>query len=337
MAFVSRRNISVADLFPPTSPAVQVVASLPGSLEMGAAKRILSSYFGVLIPSQQYLYVILDAHEEFLLASDFGFFNKKGKLSKIGLDDYAVVSSLEKGSYFGRMAHHEKSNQFVSTVWSTEKGLLYFLDAADMGEIASVGLKFQALMSIAALRGESTLVTSEQGWIAVLDANRSVVRKVQLPVTPQGMSLDRTKNLVAIGSGSGTLVTLNVETLEVLKQRLVSVYSCGVDIDPKGNRIFMPRTLLGDLLVFDEHTLETIARIPLEPGVRVVRYLTDRQIVVVGNYLNGTLYFVDTENYRVIDTVWVGCKIRSIQYAPTRDRLYVSTALRILEVDPNRL
>lgn len=337
MAFISRRNISVTDLLPPESPAVQVVAGLPGYLETAAKGRILSSFAGVLIPSQQYLYVTLDAREEFLLASDFGFFNKKGTLSKIRLDDYAVVSSFEKGDYFGRMAHHEKSNQFVSTVWSTEKGLLYFLDAADLAQIASVDLEFQTLMSLGALRGESTLVTSEQGWIAVLDSDRNMIRKVQLPITPQGMSLDRTKNIAAIGSGSGTLVTLNAETLEVLKKRLVSIYSCGVDIDPKGNRIFMPRTILGDLLVFDEHTLETIARIPLEPGVRVVRYITDRQLVVVGNYLNGKLYFVDTEDYRLIDTLWVGSKIRSIQYAPTRDRLYISTALRILEVDPNKL
>ena len=104
------------------------------------------------------------------------------------------------------MAHHEKSNQFVSTVWSTEKGLLYFLDAADLAQIASVYLEFQTLMSLGALRGESTLVTSEQGWIAVLDSDRNVIRKVQLPVTPQGMSLDRTKNIAARRSRLGTLL-----------------------------------------------------------------------------------------------------------------------------------
>ncbi len=337
IAFVSRGNISLADLRPPKSPAVQVIATLPDVLETGLRVRLLYSLAGLLIPPNQYAYVIPDSREEFLLASDFGFFNNTGKLSKIRLDDHREVSAFHAHRYMLAIAHHEKNNQIVLADWNMARGVLSVLDGADLEEIASADLGFEQLTDIAALQGERTLVVSEQGWIAVLDSDRNIVRKIQLPVTPQRIALDRTKNIFAIASASGTLVTLNIETLEVLKQRLVSVYSSGVDFDPKGNRIFMPRTLLGDLLVFDEDTLETIARIPLEPGVRVVSYIADRQMAVVGNYLNGKLYFVDTEDYRVIDTLWVGCKIRSIQYAPTRDRLYISTALRILEVDPNKL
>ena len=103
------------------------------------------------------------------------------------------------------------------------------------------------------------------------------------------------------------------------------------------DRIFVSRLFFGDLLVCHEHTLKTLARIPLEPGLRNVCYIPERNLIVVGNYFNGMLHFIDGKDYKTVRSVWVGTKTRSILYAPRRDRIYLSTHLRILELDPTIL
>jgi len=93
---------------------------------------------------------------------------------------------------------------------------------------------------------------------------------------------------------------------------------------------------MGDLVVLDVTSLEPLAKVPLDPGLRDVCYIAEKDLIVVGNYFNGKLYIVDGRDYQTIRTLWVGSKNRSIQYCPVRDRLYTQTVNRILEIDLNR-
>ena len=55
--------------------------------------------------------------------------------------------------------------------------------------------------------------------------------------------------------------------------------------------------------------------------------------MVVGNHFNGNIYFIDVNSYQVVKKLWVGTRIRDMEYSAKHNKIYVGTAIHVLEVD----
>jgi DNA-binding beta-propeller fold protein YncE len=137
--------------------------------------------------------------------------------------------------------------------------------------------------------------------------------------------------------GGCTVTILDLETMKPVRRRCLPMGTVDVAYDAAGGRVILPLTFQGEMAVLDFDTLRTEAAVPLGPGIRPVCYVPDRDLIVVGNYLSGDLHFIDGKSYRVLKTIWGGTRIRDIQYAPLRQRLYVCASLYVLEIDLDAL
>ena len=250
-----------------------------------------------------------------------------------------ILSKRKKVTPCGFLCILRTPDRLIVGFWRVADNLFRSLDFEDLEVIKSTSADSygQQFLTMAELPQEKLLFASEEGHVIVFDYDLNVIKSTRLHMMTEWVRFDEDKGiLVFVGCGGPTLMTVKADTLEVLNKRWLSFFSITVDIDPAGNRIFQPRVFFGDIVVCDERSLKTIAKIPLEPGLRDVTYIPEKGLLIANNYFNGNLYFIDAETYKLIRTVWVGSRGRSIKYSPERDRLYLTAGLRVLEIYINK-
>ncbi len=349
MTIMASRYLMSSDEFQPlTSPCVRVVRTLidGGNINDNQLPAGYEYKGGLLLGKLQYNYLTLSPDENYIFISDFFSNTMSANLHKIRIDDGNIVAEFIDRDYLRDIRFDEETNQLAVAHFRFGNELT-FHDVADLSiqrtlkpvfpEIRREGDPldgYASVQNIAFMDQDRILVTSERGCFRVYDRYFRSLYSRWMPAHPQEIALDKEKRLLAVASLSGyTIATLDLDTLTVLHKRINSFSNWGVALDQKTERVFATALLLGQLVVCREDTLETIIRVPLEPGIRIVSYIAERKLIVVGNYFNGHLYFISSEDYHILGTLFVGSKIRSMAYAPKRDRLYVSTAVRIVEVD----
>jgi len=339
---VSRYTIAEADLLPISSPGVRVVQQIAipdegpdRSKPIGPENfvlNILKSFAGLLLATHQYGYVSLDESETFLYICDFNIRTDTTSISKVRLDDFQVVARLEGDGYFRDMLVDKDSQQLIATNFN-QREVCYYRDS-DLTRINCLDMGVPSVLNLVKLPDGRLIVTSEHGWIVVIPPEQQGMEKLRPPVFCEEMSLDKSGTSLYIASLAGyTISVFDLESLQLSRKRIASIASCGIALDLENRQIFLPRLMLGDLLCLDSNSLDTIARVPLHPGLRSVCYLATRNIIVAANYFNGNLYFIDRDTFHLMHTFWAGTKIRSLKFSSVRNRLYIQTARRILEMD----
>jgi len=298
--------------------------------------HMLKSFTGFLLASHQYGYLIPDEQGRFLYVSDLSIRTGLTHIFKIRLDDLSTTATIRAEGYFRDMVLDREKKEFIATN-SMRQEVCYYR-SEDLEPITCVNLGVPSVLNILALPDGGLVVTSEHGFITFMGPDRAIRHRFRPPIFCEEIALDETGRRLLVGAMGGyTLGELDTQEMTLTRKAMPAIMSCGIAWDDRRDRIFLPRLLLGDLVVLDENSLEPLARVPLTPGLRDVIYIPERNLVVVGNYFNGMLYILDGDNYRVLRSLWVGSKNRSINYSPERDRLYVQTVNRILEIDLDRL
>jgi len=342
---VSRYTIQERDLLPLSSPGVRVLMQIddpdppaPGGHPPGMNDRLfdlLHSFAGFLMASRQFGYVYADPAGRSLYVSDLSVRAGTTAVFRIRLEDLVTMGAAREKGYFRDMILDRRQQQLITT--NSMTGDLCTYRADDLARVSCVNLGVPSLINVREMPDGGLVVSSEHGFITWLRPDRTVLRRTRPPLFCEEIELDKTGRRLMIASMGGyTLGELDTRDGKLVHRALPSVMSCGIALDPGRNRVFLPRLLLGDLLVLDGDSLETVARVPLSPGLRDTVYIPERDLVAVGNYFNGELYLLDGDGYRVAGTLWAGSKNRSLAYSPERDRLYAQTANRILEIDLDR-
>ena len=91
----------------------------------------------------------------------------------------------------------------------------------------------------------------------------------------------------------------------VLGTRWVGIVNWGIAVDQGSGRVFVTRPLSGEVAVLDE-SLNPIARIPTGFGTRDLAVDPDRDLLLAGNYVTGTLSLIDLKSLTLVQTVRVG-------------------------------
>jgi len=340
--FVSAAKIygSQADFLPNFSPGIKVVCELQDPFKPDESERMkpawkiinwwIRDFCGLPVITRQYTFLALSNKEDFLYVQDFNFRGFKGYMKKISLEDFSVVASYEEKSTFIKPIEDLESDLLILSSY-IKPGILFF-KASDLELIERVDVDFPSPQLLRKLKDGNLLISSELGVLALMNPQRQIIKKVQFPWMIEYFHIDSSEKYLVVEHMAGVAV-LDLEEMKILRQRYIPFASIVGTIDPEWKRIFRNRIFYGDVVVLDYNTLKTITRIPLSPGLRFSCYLPGRNVVVVGNHFNGYLYFIDANSYKLIKTLWVGTRIRDMAYSAARDKIYVGTALRVLEVD----
>jgi hypothetical protein len=344
--FVSLVKIYVneQDFLPIDSSAVKVVCEIADPDRSDEPEKMrpiwngiiwfLREFSGLLIANYQYGYLALSFDQEFLYVNDSNLRGRTSNIYKVRLSDFSTVSIQKDSMQIRDMMEDEDTHHLVATRFLAND-ICYF-KTLDLEKVGCLDVGFTAVLNLIKAKDGRLVVSSETGRVAVVNHKREIGDKYLLPMQVEDMCLDRTGRFLVIGCLDGVIV-LDLEAKTILRKRTLSLSSVDLALDYDGGRIFRPTAFLGDLVVLDYNTLETITRVRLRPGLRTVNYIPERNLIVVGNYFNGELYFIDADHYDLMHTLWVGTRIRDVQYSSKHKRLYVSTALRILEIDMDRL
>jgi len=334
--------VSQMDFLPVEASGVKVVArlenplayepSFPRSAALDFNVWWFRDVLGMVVGMHQYSYIALSADNAHLYLNDFNLLGNAGHLYKIGLDDFSVVARASNPGPYRDMLEDPESGELIATSFLSEEVRYY--RAADLELIGRVDVGTTAVLNLVKLPNRNLLVTSEPARIAVISPERKIVGRHVLPIQLEDAALDETGRFLIVSAIGGCAITiLDTETLETLRGRCLFMGGVDVSYDARGGRIFLPITFGGSLKVLDFASLETVGSVSLAPGIRSVCHVPDRDLIVVGNYLRGELHFIDGKSYRLLKTIWGGTRIRDIQYAPLRQRLYVCASLYVLEID----
>jgi len=337
-----KNYISEMDFFPVEHPGMRVVchldnplASEPDDPKAAYWRRniwLMKDFTGLVMATYQYSYITLSADNAFLYVNDFNLRGNAGGLFKVRLDDFQVVASVKNPGPYRDMLEDPETGQLIATSFLSEEVRYY--RASDLALLDQVPVSTTAVLNLAKAWNGNLIVTSEPARVFVISPERKILQRHVLPIQLEDIALDKTGKKLIIGAiGGCTLSIMDLETMEIERERCLSMGTVDVSYDAGNGRIILPLTFKGDVEVLDFDTLETIATIPLAPGIRPVAYDPDMDVIIVGNYLSGYLHFIDGKTYRVLKTIWAGTRIRDIQYAPIRKRVYVCASLNVFEID----
>jgi hypothetical protein len=108
----------------------------------------------------------------------------------------------------------------------------------------------------------------------------------------------------------------------------------GIAADAAGKQFFTGMPMHGAVYVFDAQKNKFKRRITLEVGIRDLTFDPERRALFAAGYLTGHVFVINADTYQVVDKIFVGRKVRHINWDPGNKRLYVTSANGCLEVNP---
>ena len=349
----SKSYVDESDFFPVEAAGVRVVHEHPNPLKfdpdgqsagvnsfLDLSGWLLGKFAGVNLAYHQNGYLALSADQDFLYVNGLHLREGRADIHKIRLDDFSLAAEFRGGRpFFQHMVEDRDGQRLVATSYLARE--LCCFRAADLELVDRIPAGIEDVLAVARTAGGNLAVAGESGRLAILDGRQGTAEKHLLPMQAENMVADASGRFLVIGGVAGyTVLVYDLERRAIARSRILShvFYGvCDLSLDTRRDRVFLPLTFKGTLAVVDYHTLATLAEVPLDPGLRCVCYLPDLNVIAVANYFNGKVYFVDGRGYQVLETFFAGTRIRDMTYAAKRGRLYVSTALRVLEVDPKAL
>jgi len=167
-------------------------------------------------------------------------------------------------------------------------------------------------------------------------------------------SMDRCHSIFSVGTGFAELspsskyiynaraiVPPGIEELEYetlkLKRRMYWPLSMGFDVDQESGDIFLVNFFPGRLHKIDPVKLESTDSMYIGIGLKLVLYDPYRDLVYIGNYLTGDFYIVSWKKKKILATVNVGNRNKSLILVPGSNRLFTTTSYGLFEIDVDLL
>lgn len=139
-----------------------------------------------------------------------------------------------------------------------------------------------------------------------------------------------------VGGEPPGVVELDGDTLEI-RRTMAYPFGFGMDVDPVTGDIFLVQTILGSLHRIDPAELESRDSLFIGFGLKLVVYDSFRELLYIGNYFTGDFHIVSWEKRKVLATVDVGTRNRSIVIDPVSRRVFTSTQYGLFEIHVDTL
>jgi len=105
---------------------------------------------------------------------------------------------------------------------------------------------------------------------------------------------------------------------------------------PEKGTILISSMWEGTIRLLDEDFVEQQS-IFVAPGIRNMMLTPDRQTLMIGGYTDGYLYFMDTGTWKIINKIYMGCRMRALTLSNNGKYVYVGSSQGGFRVDIQRV
>ncbi len=161
----------------------------------------------------------------------------------------------------------------------------------------------------------------------------AVVASIALPLIPTNVAFHTEKDVMYFNSFKDTyLVSWDLKTHEVLQRTETSPNTDRLVYNPETNEVLVASTMEGVILRYDAESLKFKGKINVSIGDRTLALDTERNLLLVGNFINNRIQVIDLNTEQRVNSFYIGPWIRTISLDVENGIAYVSTVRNLFKV-----
>lgn len=160
-----------------------------------------------------------------------------------------------------------------------------------------------------------------------------VIATIPMPLVPTNVAFHTEKPILYFNSFRDTyLVAWDLKEKKVIQQTETSPRTDRLAYSPNNSEVLVASPLEGAILRYDAETLEFKGKIKTSLGDRTLTIDPQRNLMLVGNFINNRVQVIDLNTYQVVDSFYLGPWIRTIALDVENGVAYVSTIRNLFKV-----
>jgi 6-phosphogluconolactonase (cycloisomerase 2 family) len=160
-----------------------------------------------------------------------------------------------------------------------------------------------------------------------------LIATIPMPLIPTNVAFHTEKPILYFNSFRGTyLVAWDMTEKKVIQQTQTSPNTDRLAYSPNSSEILVASPLEGAILRYNAETLEFKGKIKTSLGDRTLTIDPQRNLMLVGNFINNRVQVIDLTTHEVIDSFYLGPWIRTITLDVENGVAYVSTIRNLFKV-----
>ncbi|MBI3150623.1 MAG: hypothetical protein HYZ21_00675 [Chloroflexi bacterium] len=219
---------------------------------------------------------------------------------------------------------------------------LHFIDAVTLETIHSVPVRdlspgdvwvnWHPGTNSITIASEADLETGTP-FVMIDHASRETVATMPLPLIPTNIAFNSEKNVLYFNSFRDTyLVSWDMNSHEVIQRVETSPRTDRLIFWPATDEVLVASPLEGAILRYDAETLEFKGKINTSLGDRTLTIDPQRNLLLVGNFINNRVQVIDLNTFEPVDSFYIGPWIRTIALDVEQGIAYVSTVRNLFKV-----
>ncbi len=286
------------------------------------------SYDTFLDTKGNYLYILHGGNQENLV--------EKANLSNILRSE---VIKLGKRANPQRMAYSKKRNELYVTCWgSQEKGLVVIsLDNFTIRKTIPTTPPDSRFINIDITPDEKFIILLGERNADLLLYSTDNLRLIRRSkgFSPVAFGLAYHEKRKSIFQSSWIYTCLSEVDLESFKKKnkiFIGFSSFEIEVEQKSGDIYVARPLNAKIEVFDGKSLKKKYNINAGYGVIDFQIIPEQDLIVCGNYLEGTVEFISLSKRKKIAKFYVGKFVKGIYYDALRRELFAVSKCGVLKL-----
>lgn len=228
-------------------------------------------------------------------------------------------------------------------VYKAESGELVYLDALTLETLRSapvpdlspgdVWVNWQRGTDTITIASEADLETGTPFFVMDRASGR-ILAALPLPWIPTNVAFHTEKPILYFNSFKDTyLAAWDMREHKMIAQTETSPRTDRLVYSPAASEVLVASPLEGAILRYDAGTLEFKGRLRTSLGDRTLTIDPQRNLLLVGNFINNQMRVIDLGTFKVVNRFYIGPWIRTIALDTERGIAYVSTVQNLFKVD----
>ncbi len=160
-----------------------------------------------------------------------------------------------------------------------------------------------------------------------------IIATMPLPLIPTNVAFHPDQDILYFNSFRDTyLISWNMNSHKVIQRAETSPRTDRLVFSAGTSEVLVASPLEGAILRYDGQTLEFKGRIKTSLGDRTLTIDPQRNLLLVGNFINNQMQVIDLETYEPVASFYIGPWIRTIALDVERGIAYVSTVRNLFKV-----
>jgi len=170
-------------------------------------------------------------------------------------------------------------------------------------------------------------------FVMIDRANGDIIATLPLPLIPTNVAFHPEQDILYFNSFRDTyLVSWDLNSHEVLQNIETSPRTDRLIFSASTSEVLVASPLEGVILRYDAQSLEFKGKIKTSLGDRTLTIDPQRNLLLVGNFVNNRMQVIDLNTYEPVASFYIGAWIRTIALDVERGVAYVSSVRNLFKV-----